>query len=153
MASSAQIVRILRVVDTRQYEEQDDRWVPIPGSGDAAECARCRRLHEVHATVELSDGTSAVVGVGCAEKSTMDPVVCGAASAWDRGAKRLAQLRAELAGMRARVAKWDAAWAEVVALPLPPVREEPPVPGAAEHDCGELAMGDASIPLRASSTV
>lgn len=143
-----QIVRILSVVDTRQYEEQGDRWVPIPGSGNARECARCGREHEVHAEVLLGDGRTAVVGTGCAEKSTMNSTMWSAVKSADRAAKRLAKLRAQLAGLQAKAAKWDTAWAEVMALPLPPVREEPPAPGAAEHDRGEVIMGDASVPLR-----
>lgn len=146
--SEMQIVRILSVVDTRQYEEQDDRWVPIPGSGNARECARCGREHEVHAEVLLGDGRTAIVGTGCAEKSTMDPAIRAAATGGDRAAKRLAQLRAQLAGLKAKAAKWDAAWAEVMTLPLPPMREEPPAPDVEDYNRGALIMGDASIPLR-----
>lgn len=142
------IVRILSVVDTRQYEEQGDRWVPIPGSGNARECTRCGREHEVHAEVLLGDGRTAVVGTGCAEKSTMDPAIRTAATSGDRAAKRLASLRAQLAGLTVKVAKWDAVWAEVMALPLPAMREEPAAPESKDHDQGELVMGDASIPLR-----
>lgn len=145
------IVRILSVVDTRQYEEQGDRWVPIPGSGNARECTRCGREHEVHAEVLLGDGRTAVVGTGCAEKSTMDPAIRAAATSGERAAKKLAQLRAQLAGLQAKAAKWDAAWAEVERLPLPPIRVEPPTPGAKDHEQGELVMGDTAIQLRAWS--
>lgn len=58
-------MKILRVVDTRDYVEQGDRWVPVPGSGQARECDRCGRLHEVHAYVEAPDGHTMVVGTGC----------------------------------------------------------------------------------------
>lgn len=54
MAAIMEIVRIVRVVDTREYTEEGDRWVPVPGSGIENECARCGRLYEVHATVELA---------------------------------------------------------------------------------------------------
>ena len=57
--------KILSVVDTRQYEERGDRMVPIPGSGDARDCDRCGRAHEVHATVAYEGGRTAVVGTGC----------------------------------------------------------------------------------------
>ena len=57
------IVKVLSVVDTRQYEEgSDGKFHPIPGSGSSRECDRCGREHEVHAQVELADRTTAVVG-------------------------------------------------------------------------------------------
>ena len=50
------IERILKVVDTRQYEEgPDDKWYPIVGSGHEHACARCGRMHEIHAIVLLND--------------------------------------------------------------------------------------------------
>jgi hypothetical protein len=58
-------MRIERIIDTRQYEEQGDRWVPIPGSGDARACDRCGRSHEVHAYVRDREGKHFVVGTGC----------------------------------------------------------------------------------------
>jgi len=59
-------MKILRVVDTREYEEiADGKWAAIPGSGNARECDRCGRLHEVHAYVETDDGTTMIVGTGC----------------------------------------------------------------------------------------
>ena len=59
-------MKILHVVDTREYEEiADGKWAAIPGSGDARECDRCGRLHEVHAYVETDDGATMVVGTGC----------------------------------------------------------------------------------------
>lgn len=60
-----QIVKIISVVDTREYVEDGDRFVPIPGSGQARECDRCGRSHEVHASVLLDDGSQAIVGTGC----------------------------------------------------------------------------------------
>ncbi len=60
------IIRVLRVEDTRQWEEgPDDRWYPIPGSGQENQCGRCGRSHEIHATVELEDKTTMIVGTGC----------------------------------------------------------------------------------------
>lgn len=57
---------VLDVVDTRRYEEVDaDVWKPIAGSGVENECARCGKLHEVHAHVRDANGTEAVVGTGC----------------------------------------------------------------------------------------
>lgn len=56
---------VLKVTDTRAYIEDDDRWIPVAGSGDAHECERCGKLHEVHATIKDATGRVAVVGVGC----------------------------------------------------------------------------------------
>lgn len=135
------IVRLLSVVDTRQYEEVGDRWVPIPGSGLARDCARCGRQHEVHAEVLLEDGRTAVVGTGCAERSTMDPAVRAAVSSGDRAAKRLASLRAKLEGMLARNRAWDAGRVEVEALELPPLRVVPAESDAPAHHVAVLTLG------------
>ena len=71
--SSLRIVRIIKVVDTREYEEgPGDRFYPIPGSGKEHECARCGRLHEVHALVQLETGDEAIVGTGCAARESLD---------------------------------------------------------------------------------
>lgn len=59
--------KIVAVTDTRDFMEHDDRWVPIPGSGDARECDRCGRTHEIHATIEDANGGTFTVGVGCAD--------------------------------------------------------------------------------------
>jgi len=45
------IVRVLSVVDTRQYEELGDKFRAIPGSGQESTCSRCGRTHEIHAEV------------------------------------------------------------------------------------------------------
>lgn len=120
---NAAIVRILSVIDTRQYIEQGDRFVPVPGSGDANECARCRRLHEVHATVELADGSRVVVGTGCMTSESLD--VQRALKSGAGQAKRLAALRAELAKWERLVAEHAAIWAKVPTVPLAPVLERP----------------------------
>ena len=116
---AAAIVRIVEVVDTRQYEEQGDRWVPIPGSGNLNECARCGRMHEVHASVELSDGTSAVVGTGCmnAESTEIASKLKSAASR----AKRIAKHRAEISKLEKLAAEHVRIRAIVNAMPLPAV--------------------------------
>ena len=71
------IVRILSVEDTREGELRAgengrDKWVPIPGSGTMNVCDRCGKGHEVHATVQLDDGSRAVVGVGCMKKENAE---------------------------------------------------------------------------------
>jgi len=114
------IVKVLSVVDTREYEEgPDDKFHPIPGSGAEHECARCGRLHEVHAEVLLDDGTTRTVGTTCAGAETTDiqsKLRTGAAAA-----KRLRVLEAERAKLLALAAEWDRVRAEVEALPLPEV--------------------------------
>jgi hypothetical protein len=124
------IVRWLSVRDTRQYEEvRDGVWKPIPGSGTVAQCARCGRDHEVHATVELSDGTSEVVGTGCAAQGSMEPSVARFESA-DRAAKRIAQLQSQLASGRKEMDGWREHRARIDSLALPEVRHEPHPSGA-----------------------
>lgn len=118
-ATAAAIVRILSIKDTREYVEQGDRWVPIPGSGEPSECARCGRNHEVHATVELDDGTTEVVGTGCATRAAM--TLAKEFRAGESRAKRIAALNAEIVKW-ARVAdEYRAARAKVDAMPVPPV--------------------------------
>jgi len=68
-----EIVAIESVVDTRDYEEgPDDKWVPIPGSGDKRCCDRCGRNHEIHWQVTVKDSggkkESRVMGGGCAQQ-------------------------------------------------------------------------------------
>jgi hypothetical protein len=109
----AAVAKILSVVDTRSFEEQGDRWVPIPGSGDARECDRCGRLHEVHATVEYVDGKTAVVGTGCMELPTQ------VGRKYASRAASLAKLRAELAATEAQIEAIHVAEREVETLTPP----------------------------------
>lgn len=113
------IVRIVAIVDTRTYEEQGDRWVPIPGSGLVRQCTRCNRDHEVHAEVELADGSTAVVGTGCAARETVH--LAAAFRSGEARAKRVKALRAELAKCEAEMARLTAAEQTVAAMPVPPV--------------------------------
>ena len=115
------IVEILSVVDTRTYEEQGDRWVPIPESGDENECARCKRMHKVHATVKLSDNTVVIVGTGCmnAESAEISSKLKSAASR----AKRIARLRAETAKLEKLAKEHTRIRAAVNAMPLPTIVE------------------------------
>lgn len=116
--NEARIVRVLAVVDTREYVEvADGVWKPIPGTGLTAHCARCGRPHEVHATVELGDGSSAIVGTGCMGAESTD--VAARVKSATAAAKTLARLRAELAARRAELAAYERACAEVAALPVP----------------------------------
>lgn len=113
------IVRVLEVVDTREYEEDGDRFVPVVGSGSPRDCDRCGRLHEVHAHVELDDGSEAVVGTGCMRQDEAD--VASRVRSMARRASSLARLRMTRAALVAKQGAWDAAWSDVAALPTPPV--------------------------------
>ena len=131
------IVRVLGVKDTRQYEEgEDDKFHPIPGSGIKNQCHRCGKDHEVHATVELDDGTQACVGTGCMVKDNAD--LAARVKSMDAAAKRLARLKAEQTGHQAKVAKWETAKVQADAMTAPPV----------EHLDGWLHMGDARVKLQ-----
>lgn len=130
------IKRIIDVKDTRQYEEgEDDRWYPIPGSGHANTCHRCGRQHEIHATVELDDGSSAVVGTVCMAKDDM--ALASKVQGLESAAKSLAKMKAEQARYLAKLAQWDATKAVVDAMPQP--ESVPSVDGK------WLFMGDARV--------
>ena len=112
------IVRIIAIRDTRQYEEHGDRWVPIPGSGESRPCDRCDRDHEVHVDVELTDGSTACIGSGCARGESMD--IIAAIRRVESAVKRRAGLAAKLGALRADLDRAVAIDAAVMALPLPP---------------------------------
>lgn len=115
------IVKIISVVDTREWVEEGDRWVALPGSGNVRECSRCGREHEVHATVLLEDESVAVVGTGCAKGTEFDkPLRLSATKA-----KRLARMTAELAAAERELAVIHKVRAEVATLAPPPIVPEP----------------------------
>ena len=66
-------MKITKVIDTRSYEEINDKWFPIPGSGENNICARCGKSHEVHYYVEVDPEykTIEIVGGGCAKLAGM----------------------------------------------------------------------------------
>lgn len=77
MNISQKIIRIDKVEDTRSYfEDEDDTWKPIPGSGDKRQCDRCKKYHEIHWYVTLEDSlgklSDSIVGGSCAKKNNMD---------------------------------------------------------------------------------
>lgn len=144
------IIAVLEIVDTRDGElvvgkGGRERWVPIPGSGNAAECARCGRDHEVHATVELSDGTTRVMGTGCAKKDAA-AYQKSRISSGERRAKAIAATRGTLARLRERLteikARNDAAEAEVRALDWPEAVEVDCPYGTEEHGRTWWRIGD-----------
>ncbi len=109
-------MKILKVVDTRDYEEvADGKWAPIPGSGNARECDRCGRLHEVHAYVETTGGETMVVGTGC---MGLGPDVARKLATKAATFARLAAEREHLLDQRV---EREAAEREVAAMVPPPV--------------------------------
>lgn len=140
-AAPVAIVRIISITDTRDFEEiADGVWKPIPGSGDTHECARCGRLHEVHAEVELADGARAVVGTGCASAENVELVRRFRSGA--TAATRLRRLRAERSRAAALTERLLNVRAEVAALPLPEISVRP-------HPTDDrrisIHMGDATV--------
>lgn len=111
------IVKVVSVVDTREYEEQGDSFVPIPGSGNANSCSRCGREHEIHWTVEVEGGEKAVVGGSCAKSDSIDRKSVMSA---ERFASREKRLEKELATYEGRLSELERVISEVAALPRPP---------------------------------
>ncbi len=98
------ILRLVTVIDTREWSVGPDGAFPIPGSGVMNECARCGAQHEIHAHVELSDGTRAIMGDTCA---TREAAHLGAAIKDAKAhAVSLAKAQAKLAGLYALAAEW-----------------------------------------------
>lgn len=122
------IRRLLKIVDTREREERDGMYssysVPIRGTGDIHVCARCGAEHEVHAYVELEDGSQAILGTGCARQAAMDAGdkdMARFVSSMDRRAKRRAELLANVDRFRRLSAERAKALREVASQTPPPV--------------------------------
>lgn len=110
------ILKVVSVIDTREYEEQGDSFVPIPGSGNPNTCTRCGRAHEIHLTVLLEDGQEAIVGGSCAKAYSLDSkIVLGA----ERQASRQKRLFAELSTYESRLSELERVIVEVGALSQP----------------------------------
>jgi hypothetical protein len=100
------IARIISIVDTRERELVEgemgrERSVAIPGSGKQRPCDRCGKNHEVHAEVELSDGTRKTMGTGCAVKHS--PEVKSRLKGLESAAKTLGKRAHELAGLQQKL--------------------------------------------------
>lgn len=112
------IIRIIRIKDTREFQEVgDDRWEPISGSGIAHQCDRCGRLHEIHATVMCEDGKPSTVGLGCAH--AQDLVQASSFRVAANLFARLATLERREAKFNKLVAIWDEAMQRVLSTPMP----------------------------------
>jgi hypothetical protein len=126
------IRRVLSVVDTRALDE--DTYKPIAGTGDEHACDRCGRMHEIHVTVELADGSQALIGTTCATGDDLDTVRRAVASA-----ATLRRLAAQLDRARADYARIQAVDQEIRALPLPEITAE------LDGDRTVFHMGDARV--------
>jgi len=123
------IVRVLEVVDTRQWEEgPDDTWYPVAGSGEAHSCCRCGRTHEIHVTVELNNGETCTVGTGCMKADEVD---VSRATLANR-AKRVAQLSAMVTKLAADAAHEASVYASIDAM----------TPPAVSYDGKNMTCGD-----------
>lgn len=142
----ATIEKILSVVDTRQYEEQGDKFVPVTGSGTPRNCDRCGKVHEVHAEVRLSDGRTLTVGTGCMSKGNTE--LTSRFQKADRAAKRLAELGAKLKRAEAYREGYRAAQKLVDVLPQPPIEHTGPAFGNPNSPLQEARMGDARVGYR-----
>lgn len=103
--------RVERVVDTRDYIEVDDRWIPVPGSGDVRRCDRCERTHEIHAVVVDVNDYVWTVGTGCMDAST------AVARSYATKAGTVARNAAKAANKVARTARLTELTAQLPAFP------------------------------------
>lgn len=125
VAAVRRIVRVLNVIDTRDFVEERDGFKPVPGTGSTHQCDRCGRSHEVHVIVELDDGTDANIGSTCRRADGVDADV-------GRAIERAVRAATRCKAARLAAAKWaelanavDAIEREVDALPAPRVEWEP----------------------------
>lgn len=136
----ASIVRILSVEDTRQYEEQGDRWVPIPGSGVQHRCGRCGRDHEIHALVLLDTREEIIVGTACMKAESTE--AHKQALSLGRAAQRKKSLSCKISSLRQKIEVAEKQQAEILALALPVVSETIENPRKVVYE-----MGDAWVHL------
>lgn len=118
------IIKILRVEDTRNWEEiEDDKWIPIPGTGIENNCGRCGRSHEVHATVEVEENGvlgQIIVGTGCMHADEAE--VAGKIRSILNAQQTLEKNRRLLAKKEALYTEWVRIHNEALAL-TPPKHE------------------------------
>ncbi len=117
------IVKIVSVKDTREYDDSSGKWKPITGTGEEHYCDRCGKLHEVHATVQLEDGSMCNVGTTCARAEFSEQLRKQMQSKV-RAAKRLRVLELEMAEKQKAQREWDEALVEVKQLPFPDITLE-----------------------------
>jgi hypothetical protein len=148
MATKSRIVKVLKVHDTRQYEEIGDKWVAISGTGEFNTCSRCGRMHEVHVYVLLNDGSSAIVGSGCCKQESLD--VQSRITSLVSASQAVKKFQSRLAKEEQQLAEFLKAEQEVISLSLP-VIETGTCMVTIGYRKGETIetriMGDASISL------
>ena len=120
--ADAQPWQIISIKDTREFIEQDDRFVPISGSGDMRPCDRCGRVHEIHATVRTASGEHYVVGIGCALAG--HPELDAPLKAGKSAATTYAKNKADVERKRVFAARVAQEWTAVKAMPMPAHTEQ-----------------------------
>lgn len=113
------ITKLLGVEDTRELIEDGDRWIRVSGTGVSRNCDRCNRAHEVHAHVELEDGTAAIVGTGCMRAD--DLVQASTVRSALRRSDRKATLERKISKLERDLLAASAIAEEVERLPAPPI--------------------------------
>lgn len=148
MNQTPKIVKVLKVHDTRDYEEIGDKWKPIPGSGLLNVCARCNKTHEVHVYVLLEDGSEAIVGSGCCKQESLDVQSRIATSV--SAAQSVKKFQGRLAKEQQQLAEFLKAEQEVMSLSLPTIENSMCVVNVGRRK-GEMIetrkMGDAEVNL------
>jgi len=113
------ITKLLGVEDTRELIEDGDRWIRVSGTGVVRHCDRCNRAHEVHAHVELEDGTAAIVGTGCMRAD--DLIQASAVRSALRTSERKLTLARRIEKLERALAAALAIEQEVARLPVPAI--------------------------------
>lgn len=142
MENAPRILAILAILDTREWVEEGDRWVALPGSGQERRCDRCDRLHEVHATVLLETGATATVGTGCMRAESAE--IQKAIRRGVRAAKKARREAFEAQKRDALAVAYEAAQAKVEAME-PPDDVTLTVESLPDGDITVLRMGDAEV--------
>jgi len=131
--------KILKVEDTRQYEEINDRWKPIPGSGMEHDCHRCGKTHEVLYTVEcLETKEIFVVGGSCAKAYGMSKKKVASLS---NNIKKIKKLEREIEKCKAEYEVNKKAYDAILELTPP----EPKHVDNTKHGSEIWVMGDAQV--------
>lgn len=132
-------MKLLYVKDTREYVEDGDRWIPIPGSGVSRNCDRCGRDHEVHAYVE-NEGRTMVVGTSCMKADS--PELAKRIMSEHRRERRARGLQKELEALKVRAEAYEQARFEVVRMQRPTIVQKGETEGGGSI---VYAMGDAQV--------
>lgn len=134
-------MKIIKVEDTREYEEIGDVWKPIPGSGNTRECDRCGKVHEVHYTVE-DNGKQIIVGASCAKADDAETNMKFKSLA--SLAQTLKRNQAILSKIKIQQEKFDKAILQVNTMEVPELKQEEGVTATGKKrikiSCGDVAV-------------